>query len=114
MDEYLRFENAIFCSSNCNFFKIFCSQHLFITGFYFYDALHLQLSIPRCGISLSLTLCLNLIIPNITPGGLFSGGLIHGRNFPFQKLVPKRPGLINGGAYYRNLRYYMAMILRAF
>ena len=37
-------------------------------------------------------LCLNLIIPNITPGGLFSVGLIHGRSFPFQKLVPKRPG----------------------
>ena len=36
-------------------------------------------------------LCLNLIIPNITPGGLFSGELIHGRSFPFQKLVPKRP-----------------------
>ena len=76
--------------------------------------MHLQLSILHCGISLSLTLCLNLIIPNITLGGLFSGGLIHGRNFPFQKLVPKRPGLINGGAYYRNLRYYMAKILRAF
>ena len=27
------------------------------------------------------------------PWGLFSGGgLIHGRSFPFQKLVPKRPG----------------------
>ena len=41
------------------------------------------------------------------------GGLIHGRNFPFQKVFPKRPGLINGGAY-RNLRYYIAKILRAF
>ena len=37
-------------------------------------------------------LCLNLIIPNITPRGLFSGELMHGRNFPFQKLVPKLPG----------------------
>ena len=45
---------------------------------------------------LSSTLCLNLIIPNITPGGLFSGGagggLIHGRSFLFQKLVPECPG----------------------
>ena len=42
-------------------------------------------------------LCLNLLIPNITPGGLFSGGgLIHGRSFPFQKLV------IHDGAYYWN------------
>ena len=39
----------------------------------------------------SSTFCLNLIIPNITPGGLFSGVLIHGRSFLFQKLVPKRP-----------------------
>ena len=37
MDEYLRFENAIFCSSNCNFFEIqFCSQPVFITDFFFY------------------------------------------------------------------------------
>ena len=27
-----------------------------------------------------------------SPRGLFSGGLIHGRSFPFQKLIPKRPG----------------------
>ena len=27
------------------------------------------------------------------PGGLiFEGGLIHGKSFPFQKLVPIRPG----------------------
>ena len=37
MDEYLRFENAIFCSSNYNFFEIFCSQPVFITNsFYFF------------------------------------------------------------------------------
>ena len=47
-------------------------------------------------------LCLNLIIPNIATGGLFSGVLIFGRSFPFQKLVPNAPGLIHGGAYYRN------------
>ena len=40
----------------------------------------------------SSTFCLNLMIPNRTPGGLFSGGLVHGRSFPFQKLVSKRPG----------------------
>ena len=61
--------------------------------------MHLQHSIPHCVVNktptpLSLTLCLNLIIPNITPGRLFSGGggLVHGRSFPFQNLVPKRPG----------------------
>ena len=35
MDEYLRFENAIFCSSSCNFFEIFCSQPVFITDIFF-------------------------------------------------------------------------------
>ena len=34
MDEYLRFENAIFCSSSCNFFAIFCSQLVVITDFF--------------------------------------------------------------------------------
>ena len=42
---------------------------------------------------LSSTLSLILMIPNITPRGLIlGGGVIHGRNFPFQKLVSKRPG----------------------
>ena len=49
--------------------------------------------------SLSSTFCLNSIIPNITPRGLFlvvvvvgggGGVLIYGRNFPLQKFV--RPG----------------------
>ena len=43
--------------------------------------------------SLSSALCLNLVFPNITPWGLFlGGGLIHGRSFSFQKLVPKHLG----------------------
>ena len=28
---------------------------------------------------------------NYPRGLIFGGGLIHGRSFPFQKLVPKRP-----------------------
>ena len=36
MDEYLRFENAIFCSSNCIFFEIFCSQPVFTTDFSYF------------------------------------------------------------------------------
>ena len=60
VDEYLRFENDIFCSSNCNFSRF--SAH-----------------------NLSLLLIFLFFIPNITSGGLFSGGrLIHGRSFPFQ------------------------------
>ena len=39
-------------------------------------------------------LCLNLIIPKYNLRELIfgGGGLIHRRSFPFQKLVPKRPG----------------------
>ena len=47
------------------------------------------------------------MIPNITAGAYFrGGGLIHGRSFPFQKLVPKRPGLIHDGADYRDFAVY--------
>ena len=37
-------------------------------------------------------------------GDLFSGGLIHGKSFLFQKLVPKCPVpyIIHGGAHYWN------------
>ena len=36
MDEYLRFENAIFCTRNCNLsVEIFYSQ-IFITDFFFF------------------------------------------------------------------------------
>ena len=48
MDGYLHFENAIYCFHNRNFLRFLCSQSVFITDFFF--------------------------IPNITPGGLFSGG----------------------------------------
>ena len=44
-----------------------------------------------CFFPVSSTFCLNLIIPNTTPF-FEEGGLVHGRSFPFQKLVPKRPG----------------------
>ena len=99
MDEYLRFENAIFCSSNCKFLKI--SAHnlslilIFLT--FLFLIMYLQLSIlPTLAITIlqkaiewvsnpvfsvryfaffpvSSTFCLSLIIPNITPWGLFSG-----------------------------------------
>ena len=57
-----------------------------------------------------LTTCLKY------PMGLFfwrgegEGGLIHGRSFSFQKLVPKRPGALPGGAYYRNFTVSLVKI----
>ena len=47
MDEYLRFENAIFCSSNCNFLKFSAHNLIFITDFltFLFLIMHLQLSI---------------------------------------------------------------------
>ena len=38
MDEYLRFENAIFCSSNCNFFR-FSAHNLSLLLFFFFTFL---------------------------------------------------------------------------
>ena len=54
------------------FFEIFCLQPLFITDHFLY---FFRKSDPHC--------------EHIN---LFSVGLIHGRSFPFQKLVPERPG----------------------
>ena len=46
MDKYLRFETAIFCSSNSNFCDIFCTEPVFITDFsLFFLLMYLQLSI---------------------------------------------------------------------
>ena len=50
MDEYLRFEKAIFCSSNRNFFK-FAAHNMSLLLIFFiflFLIMYLQLSIPRC------------------------------------------------------------------
>ena len=125
MDEYLRFENAIFCSSNYNFLKfsahnlslllifltfllliMYLQLSIYTTDIYKKKTIGYQIQCSECSVlrfsPLSSTLCSNLIIPNITPGGFFGGGgggqggggLIHGRSFPFQKLVLNAPGLI--------------------
>ena len=50
MDEYLLFENAIFCSSNCNFLT-FSSRNMSLLLIFFTFLvliMHLQLSIPHC------------------------------------------------------------------
>ena len=62
----------------------------------------IQCSVLGIFFPLSSTRCLNLIIPNFTPGAYFRGGLYIGRIFPFQKLVPKRPVAYTWWAYYRN------------
>ena len=116
-----------FFSSNCNFFEIFCSQPVFMTEIFtfLFWLMYLQLSIPpkfykkpldiKSGVQCSVfyffplgsMLCLNLIIPNITPGGLFSGELIHGRSFfRLKGWFLYVPGLIHGGAYYRNFTVF--------
>ena len=68
--------------------------------------MYLQLSIPHCIVNKILTPKFNVMFKlnysKYNPRGLIFGGLIHGRSFPFQKLVPKRPRVIHGEAYYRN------------
>ena len=50
MDEYLRFENAIFCSSNCNFLKF--SAHnmslLLIFSLFIFNNVLTTVNIPHC------------------------------------------------------------------
>ena len=36
MDEYLRFENAIFCSSNCNFLRFSAHSLSLLLNFHFF------------------------------------------------------------------------------
>ena len=60
MDEYLRFENAIFCSSSCNFFEIFCSQPVFITDIFL---LFQTFCDPHCEHELPDTYCIVNKIP---------------------------------------------------
>ena len=61
-------------------------------------------------------LCLNLIIPNITPGGLFSGGggLYMEGVFHFKSWFLNAPGLIYGGAYYQNFMVYIQPLCGCF
>ena len=106
MDEYLRLENAIFCSSNCKYFWDFlltiCFYYWFLYLFIFNNVLAtvnttIKYLLPKFDVIFTFNYS-----KYWTPGGLFSGELIHGRSFPFRKLVPKLPGLIHSGAYYRN------------
>ena len=49
MDEYLRFENHIFCSSNCNFLRFSAHNLSLLLNFsLFILIMYLQLSIPHC------------------------------------------------------------------
>ena len=74
MEECLRFENAIFRSRNCNFSR-FSAHNLSITNFNVMFKFSYSKYNPRW---------------LILGGG--GEGLILGRSFLFQKLVPKRPG----------------------
>ena len=128
MVEYLRFENVIFCSSNCNLLR-FSAHNLSLLLIYFYFFIlknvlttanttdiaitilqKKSLDIKSCVqysvfrfFPLSSTLCLNLSIPNITHRGLIFGrGLYMEGVFRFKSSFLNTPGLIHGGAYYRN------------
>ena len=50
MDEYLRFENAFFCSSNCNFLRFSAHNLSLLLNFslFLFLMMYLQLSMPHC------------------------------------------------------------------
>ena len=49
MDEYLCFENAVFCLSNCSFLTFSSHNISLLLIFHFlFLIMHLQLSIPHC------------------------------------------------------------------
>ena len=90
MDEYLHFENAIFCSSNCNFFKFSAHNLPTFAIIILHKTIGHQIQCSVFGISLSFPKFNVLFKFNYITPGFFGGGLIQGRSFPFQKLVPKR------------------------
>ena len=102
MDEYLRFENIIFVQVIVMFLDFLLTTCLyyryFFTFVYLFVITVLQKTIGyqiQCsvfGIShfpSKSNVMLELSYSKYNPRDLFSGGLIHGRSFPFQKLVPK-------------------------
>ena len=75
-DEYLHFENAIFCSSNCNVLRILLTTCLYYSFLYFFrsSVLH-TVNINYRTHTVQL---IKYLPPKfITTGGLFSEGLIH-------------------------------------
>ena len=78
----------------------------------FYKKKH-WISNPVFSISLfypKFNVMLNLVIPNITPGAYFRGGLYMEGVFRFKSWFLNAPGLIQGGAYYRNFTVYILKI----
>ena len=87
-------------------FVIFCSQPVFITDFFKnffkssvirtvnmnYQTHTVLLLVSKVPVLSKLNIMFKFNYSKYNPWGLFSGGLIHGRSFLFQKLVPKRPG----------------------
>ena len=76
----MRFENAIFPSSNCNFMKFSAhNMSLLLTFFTFlFIIIYLQLSIPHCIVNKILNPKFNVMFKfnysKYNPGDLFSGG----------------------------------------
>ena len=110
IDEYLCFEKATFCSSNSKFLKFSAyNMSLLLVFFTFlFLIMYLQLSIPHCIVKYlppKFNVMFKFNYSKYNPGE----GLIHGRSFPFQKLVPKRPWLIHGRAY-RNFTVYYILV----
>ena len=95
MDEYLRFENTIFCSSNCNCLRF--SAHslslLLISLLFIFNNVLTAVNTTIKYLLPKFHVMFKFNYSKYNPRGLISGGggVRHGRSFPFQKLVPKRP-----------------------
>ena len=107
-------------------FVIFCSQPVFITDFFKnffkssvirtvnmnYRSHTVLLLVSKVPVLSKLNIMFKFNYSKYNPQGLFSGGLIHGRSFLFQKLVPKRPGAYTGGAYLIGILRYKTNMAR--
>ena len=92
MDEYLRFENTTFCSSNYNFLKF--SAHnmslLLIFSLFLFLIMYLQLSIPHCIVNKISPPKFNVMFKfnysKYKPGAYFRGGAYTWKKFSVSKV----------------------------
>ena len=98
MDEYLRFERAIFCSSNCNFLRFYAHNLSLLLIFFFIYIFILNNVFTNYHIKVKylpskFNVMFKFNYSKHNPRGLIFGGWVYTwKEFPFQKLVPKRRG----------------------
>ena len=106
MDEYLPFENTIFCSRNCNCLRF--SAHslslLLISLLFIFNNVLTAVNTTIKYLLPKFHVMFKFNYSKYNPRGLISGGGLDMEGvFRFKSWFLNAPGLIHGGAYYRTV-----------